>query len=81
MRNALETFTKCHFRNETNQSNLVTDRDIEYAGVALTAHDFDAALNQARASYSDSIGAPKVCTFKFYSIVVWRRRQDLLIST
>jgi peroxin-6 len=65
MRNELQTFTKYHLRSETNQSDLVTDRDVEYAGVALTAHDFDAALNQARASYSDSIGAPKVCTFKF----------------
>ncbi|KAI9280140.1 P-loop containing nucleoside triphosphate hydrolase protein [Umbelopsis sp. AD052] len=46
--------------SETNQKDFVTDRDVEYAGVALTAHDFDAALNQARASYSDSIGAPKI---------------------
>lgn len=38
----------------------VTDVDIACAGVALTAADFDNALNKARASYSDSIGAPKV---------------------
>ncbi|KAG0234733.1 peroxisomal assembly protein [Actinomortierella wolfii] len=30
------------------------------AGVAVTAADFDSALNKARASYSDSIGAPKI---------------------
>jgi len=74
MRNALQTCTKYHLSSETNQSDLVTDRDVEYAGVALTAHDFDAALNQARASYSDSIGAPKVCTFKLILTVAWRRR-------
>lgn len=34
--------------------------DIESAGIALTAADFDSALSEARASYSDSIGAPKV---------------------
>jgi hypothetical protein len=51
----------CFIRNETKQTDRVTDRDVEYAGVALTAHDFDSALSQARASYSDSIGAPKVC--------------------
>ncbi|RUS17939.1 P-loop containing nucleoside triphosphate hydrolase protein [Endogone sp. FLAS-F59071] len=38
----------------------VTDIDIACAGVALTAADFDNALNKARASYSDSIGAPKI---------------------
>ncbi|KAG2181260.1 hypothetical protein INT43_008843 [Umbelopsis isabellina] len=45
---------------DTNQAGNITDRDVEAAGVALTAHDFDSALNQARASYSDSIGAPKI---------------------
>ncbi|ORX49793.1 AAA-domain-containing protein [Hesseltinella vesiculosa] len=40
-------------------SQAKTD-DIRAAGIALTAADFDAALNAARASYSDSIGAPKI---------------------
>lgn len=30
------------------------------SGVALTAADFDLALAKARASYSESIGAPKI---------------------
>ncbi|KAL1926662.1 hypothetical protein VTP01DRAFT_5557 [Rhizomucor pusillus] len=38
----------------------VTPSDIECAGLCLTAADFDAALSEARASYSDSIGAPKI---------------------
>ncbi|CAB4479197.1 unnamed protein product [Rhizophagus irregularis] len=42
----------------TNQS--VKDVDIVQAGITLTAADFEKALNKARASYSDSIGAPKI---------------------
>ncbi|RUP43521.1 P-loop containing nucleoside triphosphate hydrolase protein, partial [Jimgerdemannia flammicorona] len=38
----------------------VMDHDIASAGIALTAADFDTALGKARASYSDSIGAPKI---------------------
>jgi peroxin-6 len=30
------------------------------AGIALTAADFDVALGKARATYSESIGAPKI---------------------
>lgn len=41
-------------------SSAITTQDIEAAGITLTAADFDAALGEARASYSDSIGAPKV---------------------
>lgn len=40
--------------------NSITASDIQAAGITLTAADFDAALGEARASYSDSIGAPKV---------------------
>ncbi|KAI8070405.1 P-loop containing nucleoside triphosphate hydrolase protein [Gongronella butleri] len=40
--------------------STTTTQDIHAAGIALTAADFDAALNAARASYSDSIGAPKI---------------------
>ncbi|GBC14159.1 AAA-domain-containing protein [Rhizophagus irregularis DAOM 181602=DAOM 197198] len=43
---------------KTNQS--VKDVDIVQAGITLTAADFEKALNKARASYSDSIGAPKI---------------------
>lgn len=41
-------------------SSHVTAQDIQAAGITLTAADFDAALGEARASYSDSIGAPKI---------------------
>ena len=34
--------------------------DVFSAGIPLTAADFDAALGKARASYSESIGAPKI---------------------
>lgn len=30
------------------------------AGISLTAHDFDTALNKVRASYSTKVGAPKI---------------------
>ncbi|KAI8974404.1 P-loop containing nucleoside triphosphate hydrolase protein [Pilobolus umbonatus] len=38
----------------------ITADDILAAGITLTVADFDAALGEARASYSDSIGAPKI---------------------
>lgn len=41
-------------------TSAITASDIHAAGITLTATDFDAALGEARASYSDSIGAPKV---------------------
>lgn len=34
--------------------------DVFSAGIPLTAADFDTALGKARASYSESIGAPKI---------------------
>ncbi|KAG2229608.1 hypothetical protein INT48_007032 [Thamnidium elegans] len=43
-----------------SNASLVTTQDIQAAGITLTASDFDAALGEARASYSDSIGAPKI---------------------
>ncbi|KAI8384516.1 P-loop containing nucleoside triphosphate hydrolase protein [Radiomyces spectabilis] len=49
--------------SSTSSSSIhatVTTSDIKAAGITLTAADFDAALNEARASYSDSIGAPKI---------------------
>jgi hypothetical protein len=41
-------------------SGSVTDEDLVRAGVQLTGVDFELALGHARASFSDSIGAPKV---------------------
>ncbi|CAO0796187.1 unnamed protein product [Mucor circinelloides] len=40
--------------------SAITTQDIQAAGIVLTAADFDSALGEARASYSDSIGAPKI---------------------
>ena len=37
-----------------------TAHDIFSAGIPLTAADFEIALGKARASYSESIGAPKI---------------------
>ena len=34
--------------------------DLRHAGIALTSLDFNAALEKARSSYSESIGAPKI---------------------
>lgn len=41
-------------------SPSVAAHDLKNAGVALTGGDFDAALSKARASYSQSIGAPNI---------------------
>lgn len=60
-----------YYRKQQQSDNHLTADDIKKAGVLLTAADFDAALNEARASYSDSIGAPKVC-------VVLSLRKNLL---
>ncbi|KAG0261911.1 peroxisomal assembly protein [Mortierella polycephala] len=38
----------------------ISAQSLVHAGVTVTAADFDTALNKARASYSDSIGAPKI---------------------
>ncbi|SJX66187.1 related to PEX6-peroxisomal assembly protein [Sporisorium reilianum f. sp. reilianum] len=38
----------------------VSDRDLFLAGLAITGADVDQALNKARSSYSESIGAPKI---------------------
>ncbi|KAI7880077.1 AAA-domain-containing protein [Lichtheimia hyalospora FSU 10163] len=56
---ALQRVNKSIERQQQNDNHLTAD-DIKKAGVLLTAADFDAALNEARASYSDSIGAPKI---------------------
>ncbi|KAI8141111.1 P-loop containing nucleoside triphosphate hydrolase protein [Fennellomyces sp. T-0311] len=45
---------------KSTNSSSVAAGDIEAAGIVLTAADFDSALSEARASYSDSIGAPKI---------------------
>jgi len=43
-----------------SEESSITARDIHLAGVPLTGADFDAALTQVRAAYSESIGAPKI---------------------
>ncbi|TKY86008.1 hypothetical protein EX895_004833 [Sporisorium graminicola] len=41
-------------------ASAVSDRDLFLAGLAITGTDLDEALNKARSSYSESIGAPKI---------------------
>jgi peroxin-6 len=43
-----------YFRNQNREI------DFRSAGVPMTAADFDMALSKVRASYSESIGAPKI---------------------
>ncbi|KAJ3041360.1 peroxisomal assembly protein [Rhizophlyctis rosea] len=40
----------------------IQEEDIVKAGIALTARDFDVALDAARSAHSDTIGAPKIPT-------------------
>ncbi|KAG2213502.1 hypothetical protein INT47_009176 [Mucor saturninus] len=46
--------------SSTHENSSVTTQDIQAAGITLTAADFETALGEARSSYSDSIGAPKI---------------------
>ncbi|BGP43176.1 peroxisomal assembly protein [Rhodotorula kratochvilovae] len=46
--------------SSTSSSSPPSLVDLAHAGVALTAADFSAALDKARAAYSESIGAPKI---------------------
>ncbi|KAH9951413.1 AAA-domain-containing protein [Amylocystis lapponica] len=43
-----------------HDSNNAAEADLIAAGIPLIAVDFEAALNDARASYSENIGAPKI---------------------
>ncbi|KAN0065525.1 peroxisomal assembly protein [Thecaphora frezii] len=48
-------------RKEVGEEGVsYTDADLVLSGVVLTGGDFEQALNKARSSYSDSIGAPKI---------------------
>ncbi|KAJ3288504.1 peroxisomal assembly protein [Borealophlyctis nickersoniae] len=38
----------------------IPEADVVRAGVVITAHDFDEALDRVRTSHADSIGAPKI---------------------
>ncbi|KAI8333519.1 P-loop containing nucleoside triphosphate hydrolase protein [Chlamydoabsidia padenii] len=57
---ALQRINRATTKNDNNQVSSITSEDIHAAGITLTAADFEAALSEARASYSDSIGAPKI---------------------
>lgn len=46
--------------SEEWNKGAVAAQSLVNAGVTVTAADYDTALNKARASYSDSIGAPKI---------------------
>ncbi|EPQ30691.1 uncharacterized protein PFL1_01592 [Pseudozyma flocculosa PF-1] len=47
-------------RKEIGDRHDVRDVDLVLSGVVLTGSDFEQALNKARSSYSESIGAPKI---------------------
>ncbi|KIO23355.1 hypothetical protein M407DRAFT_27134, partial [Tulasnella calospora MUT 4182] len=51
---SMERVFKADSKPELRQTDLTA------AGIQLTAADFDVALSKARASYSESIGAPKI---------------------
>lgn len=42
--------------------------DLKLAGLPITKEDMDKALGDARASYSDSIGAPKIPNVKWEDV-------------
>ncbi|KAI8390353.1 P-loop containing nucleoside triphosphate hydrolase protein [Blakeslea trispora] len=46
--------------DKPQETEDINTQDIQAAGITLTAADFESALGQARSSYSDSIGAPKI---------------------
>lgn len=46
--------------SSTWEASTASDSDIDTAGLALLGTDFESALSKARASYSESIGAPKI---------------------
>lgn len=41
-------------------SSSIRIEDLQHAGMSLTSQDFNSALEKARSSYSESIGAPKI---------------------
>ncbi|WWD19508.1 hypothetical protein CI109_103969 [Kwoniella shandongensis] len=47
-------------KRATSASTHLSTREVLLAGVAITASDISLALADARAAYSDSIGAPKI---------------------
>ncbi|KAI9323498.1 P-loop containing nucleoside triphosphate hydrolase protein [Dichotomocladium elegans] len=57
---ALQRISRSVGRGKEGEENVVDIDAIQAAGITLTASDFESALSEARASYSDSIGAPKI---------------------
>ncbi|KAJ3062681.1 peroxisomal assembly protein, partial [Quaeritorhiza haematococci] len=43
-----------------SQGATVCERDLVYAGMAITGEDFEGALQKARGAHADTIGAPKI---------------------
>jgi peroxin-6 len=48
------------FYSDNPPRRTSSEVDVMNAGVAITAADFESALEKARAAYSESIGAPKI---------------------
>ncbi|KAI8061520.1 P-loop containing nucleoside triphosphate hydrolase protein [Gilbertella persicaria] len=59
----------------------ITTQDIQAAGIALTAADFESALGEARSSYSDSIGAPKIPTVTWDDVGGMAHVKDDILDT
>ena len=60
VRRARASATERIISSSAVESTPIRIEDLRYAGVALTSLDFNAALEKARSSYSESIGAPKI---------------------
>ncbi|CCF48042.1 hypothetical protein NDA11_003913 [Ustilago hordei] len=59
-RSRLASVSRVRKAPPSSASSVVSDRDLFLGGLAITGEDLDAALNKARSSYSESIGAPKI---------------------
>lgn len=61
---AIERVSKQGIQKEEDDNEKAGRFDLDFsiveAGVALTGNDFEVALNKARLSYSENIGAPKI---------------------
>jgi len=49
-----------HMADQTLSGDGATSNDIFCAGLSLTNADFEIAMEEARSSYSQNIGAPKI---------------------
>ncbi|KAI8377091.1 P-loop containing nucleoside triphosphate hydrolase protein [Choanephora cucurbitarum] len=67
--------------SKSQATNEIRAQDIQAAGIMLTAADFESALGQARSSYSDSIGAPKIPTVTWDDVGGMAHVKDDILDT